>query len=116
MTLVDSTLPSDDLVAFLSELENNWLHDPALVTLLSVGASNCVPVSPPLKTRTNKPRRYRRHELINVREEIAELQSQLQIAHKKAEFRESLNSDPFKLQIGLEASFLAREDSEATSQ
>lgn len=93
MAQIDCTLPNDELVAFMNEMDGDWLHDPAPATPPSVGALNSDPVSPSPSKTTRKPRRYRRLELMNVRNEIAELQSELQLAHEKAVFCESLNAD-----------------------
>lgn len=81
MALVDCSLSNDDLLAFLSEIDGDWLMDSDPVT------------SPPVdvKPRTRKPRKSRRLDLINIRQEIAQLQFQLQLLQEKVAFRESLN-------------------------
>lgn len=92
MAQVEWALSDDELLAFLSELDgDDWLLKPAPVTPSP---------SVSLKTRTRKPRKSRRLDLLNARQEIAELQSQLQLVHEKVAFRESLNASQSSCGLG----------------
>lgn len=67
----------DDLLAFLSELDNDWVLESTPQTLSACSGH----------LRPKKPRRNRRVDLMNARQEIVELQNQLKIMYNKLDPR-----------------------------
>lgn len=84
MAQVDCVPVNDELLAFLGELDNDWVFDTDPVKPI-------VNLKPSLKPR--KPRKSRRVDLLNAHQELSRLQAQLLQLHGKLEFCESLDAD-----------------------
>lgn len=84
-----SPLPYDDLSAFLSELDDDWMFE-----FLPIEPSLSVDiVSPRIHAiRSKKPRRYVRADILNTRREIEKLKTQLQHLRDKHKLRKTLET------------------------
>lgn len=67
---------NDELLAFLGELDNDWLLE----------SDPIKPVTVVRSIKPRKPRKSRRADLLNAQQELAKLQSQLQLLHGELEF------------------------------
>lgn len=84
MAQVECIPVNDELLAFLGELDNDWVLEAA-------AAKPGVLLGPSIKPR--KPRKSRRVDLLNAHKELARLQCQLEVLHGKLQFCESSDTD-----------------------
>lgn len=83
-------MDDEALFAFLGEMDSDWVLEASPLKALDHAPTRKPTIS--RRIRDKKPRKSRRLDLLQVRDEIADLERQLRILHEKFEFQESLKT------------------------